>query len=97
VYESSTLLCIGFFCRTLIERKQFYTKPFDAFFSKEKNTQNSIITAIKEQRKDDNYNYDAMLGKVTNFSWKFNSDGSYDISLNLILYTISFTQQVHPT
>lgn len=68
----------------LIERKQFYTKPFDAFFSTQKNTQNNIITAIKEQRKDDNYNYDAMLGKVTNFSWKFNSDGSYDISLNLV-------------
>ena len=68
----------------LIERKQFYTKPFDAFFSTQKNTQNDIITAIKEQRKDDNYNYDAMLGKVTNFSWKFNSDGSYDISLNLV-------------
>ena len=68
----------------LVERKQFYTKPFDAFFSTQKNTQNNIITAIKEQRKDDNYNYDAMLGKVTNFSWKFNSDGSYDISLNLV-------------
>ena len=68
----------------LVERKQFYTKPFNAFFSTQKNTQNDIITAIKEQRKDDNYNYDAMLGKVTNFSWKFNSDGSYDISLNLV-------------
>jgi hypothetical protein len=25
-----------------------------------------------------------MLGKVTNFNWKFNDDGSYDIKLNLI-------------
>ena len=68
----------------LIERKNFYTKPFDAFFSTQKSTQNDIITAIKEQRKNDNYNYDAMLGKVTNFTWKFNSDGSYDISLSLV-------------
>jgi hypothetical protein len=68
----------------LVERKQFYTKPFDTFFSTQKSTQNDIITAIKEQRKNDNYNYDAMLGKVTNFSWKFNSDGSYDITLNLV-------------
>ena len=25
-----------------------------------------------------------MLGKVTNFTWKFNDDGSYDIDLNLV-------------
>ena len=25
-----------------------------------------------------------MIGKLTNFSWKFNNDGSYDITLNLI-------------
>jgi hypothetical protein len=25
-----------------------------------------------------------MLGKVTNFTWKFNDDGSYDIELNLV-------------
>lgn len=68
----------------LVERRDFYTKPFDAFFSTQKNTQNDIIAAIKEQRKNDNYNYDAMLGKVTNFTWKFNSDGSYDISLSLV-------------
>jgi len=68
----------------LVERKDFFTSPFDAFFSTQKNTQNDIIGAIKEQRKKDNYNYDAMLGKVTNFTWKFNSDGSYDITLNLV-------------
>ena len=29
-------------------------------------------------------NYDAFLGKVTNFNWKFNTDGTYDISLKLL-------------
>jgi len=66
----------------LKNRTDFYTKPFKAFF--EKSTQKNIREAIQEERKKSFYNYDAMLGKVTNFTWKFNNDGSYDITLNLI-------------
>lgn len=29
-------------------------------------------------------NYDVMIGKVTNFNWSFNPDGSYDINITLI-------------
>ena len=29
-------------------------------------------------------NYDGFLGKVVNFDWKFNPDGTYDITLKLI-------------
>ena len=29
-------------------------------------------------------NYEGVYGKVTNFQWNFNSDGSYDISIDLI-------------
>jgi len=70
----------------LKNRDTFYTKPFDLFFSNSysKPNQNDIIYSIKEQRANDFYNYDAMLGKITNFSWKFNNDGSYNITLNLI-------------
>ena len=64
-------------------RDEFVTKPFELFF-KEGSTQQNIIQAIHEQRAKDSYNYDAMLGKVTNFTWKFNDDGSYDIDLNLV-------------
>lgn len=67
----------------LSQRTEFATKPFELFF-KEGTTQKNIIDAIKDQRKKDSYNYDGMLGKVTNFTWKFNDDGSYDIDLNLI-------------
>jgi len=67
----------------LKERKEFATEPFKLFF-KDGTTQQDIIKAIKKQRIDECYNYDAMLGKVTNFTWKFNDDGSYDIDLNLI-------------
>ena len=31
-----------------------------------------------------NGNYDVMIGKVTNFNWSFNPDGSYDINITLI-------------
>ena len=67
----------------LINRSTFFTQPFEKFFDNN-STQNDIIALIKTQRQTDSYNYDAMLGKVVNFSWKFNTDGSYDISLNLV-------------
>jgi hypothetical protein len=31
-----------------------------------------------------NGNYDVMVGKVTNFNWSFNPDGSYDINITVI-------------
>lgn len=68
--------------QNLINRKDFYTKPFKTFF--ENSNQSQILDAIKEERKKSSYNYDAMLGKVTNFTWKFNTDGSYDIDLKLV-------------
>ena len=39
---------------------------------------------IKKRRVRSGYNYDAMIGKVQNFSWSFAKDGSYDCSLKLI-------------
>jgi len=42
-----------------------------------------ILYLIHNQRLSSNGNYDAMLGKVANFSWTFNKDGSYDITINL--------------
>lgn len=67
----------------LKERNEFVTEPFEKFFTKG-TSQQDIIQSIKTQRDNDSYNYDAMLGKITNFKWKFNDDGSYDINLNLI-------------
>jgi len=68
---------------TLKNRTDFVTEPFKKFFT-EGTTQQDVIKSIKTQRSDDSYNYDAMLGKITNFKWKFNDDGSYDVELNLI-------------
>jgi len=43
----------------------------------------SFLKRIHKNRLDSAGNYDAMLGKVTNFHWSFNADGSYDITVDL--------------
>ena len=54
------------------------------FFNTAKVTQNSILQKIITYRKLYSYNYDGFFGKVTNFDWSFNPDGTYDISIDLI-------------
>jgi hypothetical protein len=70
----------------LQSRNIFNTAAFNLFFSDEKPSQDDILASIKTERKKSSYNYDGMLGKVTNFTWKFNADGSYDIDLKLVGY-----------
>jgi len=43
----------------------------------------SLQEAIVDLRLKSNGNYDAVFGKVTNFSWSFETDGSYDITLTI--------------
>lgn len=45
---------------------------------------NNILKLIQQQRLSSQGNYDALLGKVKNFKWSFNKDGSYDIDLSII-------------
>lgn len=42
---------------------------------------NSILDAIIVKRNETYGNYDALVGKVVNYSWNFNRDGSYDITI----------------
>ena len=67
----------------LVERKDFTTEAIKTFFQGGV-VQNNILDSIKKERKLSSYNYDAMLGKIVNFSWKFSTDGTYDINLQLI-------------
>ena len=46
-----------------------------------KYTVSSILKKIQELRIKSNGNYDAVYGKVVNFSWQFLEDGSYDITV----------------
>lgn len=43
-----------------------------------------LISAVERYRKIYDGNYDGFVGKVSNFSWDFDQDGTYNITLNLI-------------
>jgi len=43
-----------------------------------------FLDLIRKEQKKNYGNYDAMFGKVTNFHWSYQPDGSYDIILDLI-------------
>lgn len=47
-------------------------------------TQREMLNKIQTKRRDYDGNYDGFFGKVSNFTWSFNPDGSYDISIDLI-------------
>jgi hypothetical protein len=62
----------------------FNSKPFRNFFAKNTVTQDIILDNIREERRLTEGNYDGFYGKITNFSWTYNVDGSYDISISAI-------------
>ena len=43
-----------------------------------------LIDTVQVYRRKYNGNYDGFIGKVVNFSWKFDPDGTYNITLKLI-------------
>ena len=43
-----------------------------------------ILPLIEKLREKHQGNYDALLGKISNFNWSFNNDGSYDIEITII-------------
>jgi hypothetical protein len=53
------------------------------FSSLDKNFKN-ILEEIEDFRMRYNGNYDGMLAKISNFSWSFNIDGTYDVELTLL-------------
>jgi len=48
------------------------------------NNQKELLNAIAENKKKLCGNYDAVYGKVSNFSWNFETDGSYTITLTVL-------------
>jgi hypothetical protein len=56
----------------------------DQWFGDKKHSQFSMLNQIEETRVKYDGNYDGFFGKVSNFDWSFNSDGSYDIKIKLI-------------
>ena len=58
----------------------------DGFFSNKWKSSSYLgfLPIIEKWRHDKYGNYDGLLAKVVNFSWKFSQDGSYNIELQLI-------------
>ena len=54
------------------------------WFDQNKTAFTDVLTRIHKEQATYQGNYDAFLGKVVNFDWKFNPDGTYDITLKLI-------------
>jgi hypothetical protein len=54
------------------------------WFTANGTTQLSMLSKIKSMQNRYDGNYDGFFGRVSNFTWSFNPDGSYDISIDLI-------------
>jgi len=64
--------------------KGYSTLIENEFFSSNNKSNLEFLKKIENKRKELDGNYDGLLCRVTNFSWNFNQDGTYDIQLNLI-------------
>jgi len=53
------------------------------FFDPSNKNINDVLKKIQEKRISSNGNYDALFGKVINFSWAYGSDNSFDVTINL--------------
>jgi hypothetical protein len=58
----------------------------DTFFNIKENNGSylDILPELESRRATYSGNYDGLLGKISNFNWTFNVDGSYDIELTII-------------
>jgi len=56
----------------------------EEWFKTDGTTQLQMLNTIQKKRRDYQGNYDGFFGKVSNFTWEFKIDGSYDISIDLI-------------
>jgi hypothetical protein len=59
----------------------FLTKKYG---NKDAACPSTLLKYIELNRERSNGNYDAFFGRVKNFSWEFNKDGYYEITLSLI-------------
>ena len=64
--------------------KNTFIDSKNGFFSKNNSSFRSMIDPLEDFRDQYDGNYDALAGKVSNFNWDFNPDGSYDITITII-------------
>jgi len=56
----------------------------DSWFNSSTTSQLSMLNKIQDKRGECAGNYDGFFGRVVNFDWNFNKNGSYDITLKLV-------------
>lgn len=56
----------------------------DSWFKQDNVTQLEMIRKINDYRETYSGNYDGFFGRVVNFNWSFEKDGSYSISIELV-------------
>lgn len=56
----------------------------DYFFNTKGASVKFIEDDIAAKRKESDFQYDALFGFITNFSWQYRSDGGYDCSLRIV-------------
>jgi len=56
----------------------------DSWFSNNPSSQLDMLETIQSYRNLYNGNYDGFFGKVVNFDWNFNKNGTYSITLKLV-------------
>ena len=61
------------------------TAPFQYLFSKPASVSyTAMAEKISNEKKKHDGNYEAFFGRISKFNWKFNMDGSYDITVKLM-------------
>jgi hypothetical protein len=65
---------------TLIEKEFFRGDPSGEFAT----TYYKLLDVLEKEREKYSGCYDALVGKVSNFKWTFNPDGTYGITLDII-------------
>ena len=70
------------------QQAEFNTPAFRNLFRASQNdksiTQDTLLKDVRDHRTRTEGNYDGFYGKVTNFSWTYNIDGSYTITVSAI-------------
>lgn len=60
------------------------TKPFNYIFKPSGEPNYFDMAKLIQKEKSDRFgNYEGFFGRITKFNWKFNTDGSYDITVKL--------------
>ena len=66
-----------------LREADYNTEPFNAMF-KENQDMFTLHKVIAEEKQKWEGNYEGFFAKIAKWNWKFNTDGSYDITINLV-------------